>query len=114
MDGCRRAEKSRSDPKTYTDGHEILLVARISENASVNTWILPMPSHRSARPPVVVSLVCLIATSLVSAASQSPAVRTYFPARGEWRKQDPTAVGVDKVRLDEAIAFAIAHENPDT
>ncbi len=73
-----------------------------------------MPNHRSARPSVVVSLSCLIATSLASAAAQSPAVRTYFPARGEWRKQDAAAVDVDKVRLDEAIAFAIAHENPDT
>ena len=29
-------------------------------------------------------------------------------------KQDPGAVGVDKAKLDEAIAFAIAHENPET
>src|SRR6185503_15880155 len=73
-----------------------------------------MPNPRCVRPSVVVSLACLIATSLATAAPQSQAVRTYFPARGEWRKQDPAAVGIDKDKLDEAIAFAIAHENPDT
>ena len=38
----------------------------------------------------------------------------YFPARGEWRKVEPAAAGFDKAKLDEAVAFAVAHENPDT
>ena len=72
-----------------------------------------MPNQR-ARPPLGLSVACLIATTLALAATQSPGARTYFPSRGDWRKQDPGAVGVDKARLDEAIAFAIAHENPET
>jgi hypothetical protein len=72
-----------------------------------------MPNHR-ASPPLGLSVACLIATGLALTAAQSPLARTYFPSRGEWRKQTPGAVGVDKAKLDEAIAFAIAHENPET
>jgi CubicO group peptidase (beta-lactamase class C family) len=72
-----------------------------------------MPNHR-ARPPLGLSVACLIATGLALTAVQSPLARTYFPSRGEWRKQTPGAVGVDKAKLDEAIALAIAHENPET
>src|SRR5688572_25147700 len=55
----------------------------------------------------------LVATSLVGAGLQPPAL-TYYPPRGEWRKQAPAEVGVDAKRLEEAIAFAIANENPDS
>ena len=72
-----------------------------------------MPNHR-ATPPVGLSVACLIATTLALAAAHSPTARTYFPSRGEWHKQDPEAVGVDKAKLDEAVAFALAHENPET
>ena len=48
------------------------------------------------------------------AAGQRSSVRPYFPARGEWQKTDPSAVGLDKAKLDEAIAFAVAHENSNT
>ena len=49
-----------------------------------------------------------------SSPRQAATTRPYFPARGEWRKQDPAAAGFDKAKLDEAVAFAVAHENPDT
>ena len=38
----------------------------------------------------------------------------YFPPRGEWAKQPPVALGFDPVRLQQAIAYAIANENPAT
>ena len=72
-----------------------------------------MPNRR-ARAALGLLVACLIATTLALTAAQSPAARTYFPARGEWRKQDPGAVGVDKAKLEEAVAFALAHENPET
>jgi CubicO group peptidase (beta-lactamase class C family) len=73
-----------------------------------------MLNQRCAKPPFELAVVCLVATTLGITAAQSPPAQTYFPARGEWRNQEPAAVGVDKVKLDEAIGFAIAHENPDT
>ena len=62
------------------------------------------------------ALVAIVfaATTLVAARPQPTQTRPYFPARGEWRKQPPPAVGLDKAKLDEAIAFAVARENPNT
>jgi CubicO group peptidase (beta-lactamase class C family) len=34
-----------------------------------------------------------------------------FPAHDEWPKADPAEVGLDAARLDEAAAFALAHES---
>jgi CubicO group peptidase (beta-lactamase class C family) len=45
-------------------------------------------------------------------AAQAPS--RYFPPRGEWQKLEPAAAGFDKARLDEAVAFAVANENPNT
>src|SRR6476620_759118 len=59
-------------------------------------------------------LIITIAAATVTTAGQRSSKRPYFPARGEWQKKDPSAVGLDKARLDDAIAFAVAHENPDT
>ena len=67
-----------------------------------------------SRTAVLVTLSIAAAIAAAVEMRNSAFGPNYFPARGEWRKQDPAAVGVDKVRLDEAIAFAIAHENPDT
>jgi len=50
--------------------------------------------------------------AIVSGNPQAPA--PYYPPRGEWRTIDAAAAGFDKARLDEAIAFAVAYENPDT
>jgi CubicO group peptidase (beta-lactamase class C family) len=55
----------------------------------------------------------LVATTIVGARQSRPSP-PYFPSRVEWRKQDPSAVGLDKAKLDDAVAFAVAHENPDT
>ena len=65
-------------------------------------------------PRSVVVVAALLTAAAAANAFQPAAARPYFPARDEWRKQDPAAGGVHKARLDEAVAFAIAHENPDT
>ena len=60
-------------------------------------------------------LAALLAAATLSAAFEQRGVRSaYFPPPGDWPKQAPESVGLDKAKLDEAIAFAIAHENPDT
>jgi hypothetical protein len=37
---------------------------------------------------------------------------TYFPERGNWQRRTPQQVGLDAERLQDAIRFAIANENP--
>ena len=68
--------------------------------------------------PGVTRLTAFAAAVLAAAAVahgwQPVGTGTYFPPRGEWRKQDPATAGIDKARIDAAIAFAMAHENPDT
>ena len=61
-----------------------------------------------------VILMITIAAATVTTAGQRSSERPYFPARGEWQKKDPSAVGLDKAKLHDAIAFAVAHENPNT
>src|SRR5436853_6738698 len=36
----------------------------------------------------------------------------YFPPRGNWEKKAPAELGFDAAKLQQAIAFAVAHENP--
>jgi hypothetical protein len=48
-----------------------------------------------------------------SAATPAPAA-AYFPPRGEWQQQTPDAEGMDRSKLDQAIAYAVANENPAT
>jgi hypothetical protein len=61
-----------------------------------------------------VLLAAVMSVTTVIAAGQRASTRPYFPPRGEWQKKDPAAAGLDKVKVEEAIAFARAHENPDT
>ncbi|HWM26276.1 MAG TPA: serine hydrolase [Chthoniobacterales bacterium] len=62
----------------------------------------------------MLTAILLAATAPCVVAEQTAPAASYFPPRGEWRRQDPAAAGFDKAKLDEAIAFALAHENPDT
>ena len=71
-------------------------------------------NHRRTTSLLLVITVCCAAISLLAVARQPAGPPTYFPPRGEWRVQEPAAVGVDKAKLDDAIAFAIAHENPES
>jgi CubicO group peptidase (beta-lactamase class C family) len=58
----------------------------------------------------------LIALTLVASGfsrktdAQSAAV--YFPAAGEWQTRTPAQAGMDAARLDAAIQYATANENP--
>ena len=46
------------------------------------------------------------------ASSAAPAV--YFPPREQWERRKPAEVGMDAARLQEAVDFSIANENPAT
>ena len=46
--------------------------------------------------------------ALLTASSQAA---TYYPPAGPWAAREPSALGLDKTRLDAAVAFAVAHEN---
>lgn len=61
----------------------------------------------------IFALVLVGATTIASAAAQTPASR-YFPPKGQWERREPGALGFDKAKLDEAVAYAIANENPST
>jgi CubicO group peptidase (beta-lactamase class C family) len=55
-------------------------------------------------------LSVLLTASAVVWAGAPQTVRPYFPAKGVWDKREPAALGLDKAKLDEAIAFSIANE----
>src|SRR3954463_12196024 len=38
----------------------------------------------------------------------------YFPPRGTWEKKSPAELGFDAAKLQQAIAFAVANENPSS
>jgi CubicO group peptidase (beta-lactamase class C family) len=52
--------------------------------------------------------------SVSMAARQAPATAKPFPPAGKWASREPAALGLDKAKLDEAIAFAVANQNPNT
>lgn len=74
---------------------------------------MPAMKRHSAvlsRLAVVVSTVWLVASALP--AGQTPS--RYFPPRGDWRRQEPAAVGMDKAKLAEAVAFHQTNQNTNT
>ena len=46
------------------------------------------------------------------AAAQSQNSAAYFPAHMDWQHRKPEEVGMDAAKLDEAVKFAVANENP--
>src|SRR5438309_2051394 len=46
--------------------------------------------------------------TLTSTAATKPAI-PYFPPAGEWARRSPVDVGMDAVKLQEAVDFAKAH-----
>ena len=60
--------------------------------------------------------VFVLALALVGAqqpaATQAPA--RYFPPKGDWERVEPAAVGMDKAKLAEAIAYHEANQNNNT
>src|SRR5258708_34658758 len=61
----------------------------------------------SRRPPLSAALVLCLAPVFAPAA-------TYCRPRGEWEPHRPALAGMDSARLQQAIDFSIAHENPHT
>src|SRR5262245_4243898 len=63
------------------------------------------------RIPSIFTRALIVAVVLVASA---PAQTTapYFPERGEWQARLPQQSGFNGARLDEAIKFAVASENP--
>src|SRR2546423_1506079 len=61
------------------------------------------------------ALLTLPALFLNAPAAKQPAIaieRAYFPARGDrWSKKSPESLGMDSRLLNEAVAFAEAHES---
>jgi CubicO group peptidase (beta-lactamase class C family) len=67
-------------------------------------------TRRLARALLLITLVA--AGWLTGSAQQAPA--RYFPPSGDWQRAAPASVGMDKAKLDDAIAFHIANQNPNT
>jgi len=57
----------------------------------------------------VLSLGLAFLVAPLGAAPSAPA-KAYFPPAGSWEHKAPAALGIDKAKLDEAIAYAGAHE----
>jgi CubicO group peptidase (beta-lactamase class C family) len=60
---------------------------------------------------ILTAAVACGAIALAAASQQAP---RYFPPRGEWARLAPAAAGFDAAKLDAAVAFAVANENPNT
>lgn len=65
------------------------------------------------RRALTLALAVIAATTIVATSAPQPASR-YFPPKGKWESRESAALGFDKAKLDEAVAFAIANENPNT
>ncbi len=58
-------------------------------------------------------LLAVIASSSWTFTTQAQSA-PYFPERFDWLHKKPAEVDMDAARLDEAVKFAIASENPAT
>ena len=77
------------------------MVVMLSVYAGFREKLLNM--IRSAIPSLLVLL------PVFAALAQKPS--TYFPAKGTWQRKPPAEMGMDPVKLQEAVAFAEAHPN---
>ena len=72
-----------------------------------------MHRERRARSSLLVALGgVLLLTSLTLAQQRRPTTAQYFPDRFDWQKRTPEQANIDAVRLDAALKFAAANENP--
>jgi hypothetical protein len=72
-----------------------------------------MIQQRRSALPLAAALLLLRAPAL-EAQRPAPSAPIYVPERGEWRTVTPEDAGFDAARLDAAIRFAVANENPAT
>ncbi len=62
----------------------------------------------------MVSLVLAAALALAVQAQAPAAGARHFPAAGTWAAREAGTLGLDKAKLDDAIAFAVANQNART
>jgi hypothetical protein len=62
----------------------------------------------------IAAAVLFLSPSLAAGQAPPQASTTYYPDRFEWQQRRPDQVGIDAAKLDAAITFAIANENPAT
>lgn len=74
----------------------------------------------SSRPAVIGRAVLLAAVAcawaaaaILFAAPPPQGTGPYFPPRGDWAARDAASLGFDQTRLDAAVAYAVANENPN-
>ncbi len=56
-------------------------------------------------------LIGLLISQISFAQKKSTPPAIYFPPKGTWEQRNPAAMGIDETKLNDAISFAIAHEN---
>jgi CubicO group peptidase (beta-lactamase class C family) len=83
-------------PSRVPRARSVVLIAFVLAAAGLAGPILAQAPTRPARSPAV-------------AGATAP---VYFPERFDWQKRSPSDAGMDPTRLDEAVRFAIANENP--
>jgi CubicO group peptidase (beta-lactamase class C family) len=75
-------------------------------------------AHAQRATRFFVMALVLVGFGAVRPATQSGppagAAAAYFPPRGDWERRKPEDVGMDAARLQEAVDFSIASENPAT
>ncbi len=59
-------------------------------------------------------VVSLTAVANAQAPTRKPSQHPYFPDRLDWQTRAPEEAGMDAAKLDAAIKFAVASENPAT
>jgi CubicO group peptidase (beta-lactamase class C family) len=84
----------------------------------------PIRPYRALIAAALAVALALAATAVVahaqapkksmSASAAAAQASAYFPDRFDWQKRGPAESGMDQARVDEAVQFAIANENPAT
>ena len=63
---------------------------------------------------LLTAAACAAAVSLYGApAGPQRGAEPYFPPPGVWAAREPAALGLDRAKLEDAAAYAKAHENPN-
>jgi CubicO group peptidase (beta-lactamase class C family) len=76
-----------------------------------------MAAHRLSRRTALTTFITTLAWTTLLAYAQAPIVhqaKPYFPERFDWRTRTNAEAGIDGAKLDAAIKFAVASENPAT
>jgi len=69
---------------------------------------------KSLRLRVLVSVCVFSASAMLAGQPQRSQAVPFFPPAGEWPAKEAASLGLDKAKLDEAIALAIANQNQNT